>query len=184
MGGYLRFTKTGNAAVDKILGALEYAGDGQHHTEGWGDEPSPGRPSYIDVIQDAANKAADADRSHLQRMCDFVMDAGYITGGADTLEELLAYFKVQLNEQSALLLSAKAAIERGRDEFSEQALKRLDTADAHAVVRDAIKESITYYGSAAMNHARAEISLAEITATDAISAVVKFLKSTPAPKVG
>jgi hypothetical protein len=58
MGGYLEFDSTGVKEVDSILSAIENAGDGYHHTSQWG-ESENGDKSYIDFIQDAANKCAD-----------------------------------------------------------------------------------------------------------------------------
>ena len=54
---YYSFQPTGCAVVDLILGAVSVAGKRYHHTEGWGDDDYG--PSCVEVIERAANEAAD-----------------------------------------------------------------------------------------------------------------------------
>lgn len=69
---YFGFESTGSPAIDAILSAVAYAGKGYHNTESWGDESRWGEGrSYVDVIQAAANEAAnrvDAAESALARV--------------------------------------------------------------------------------------------------------------------
>ena len=58
MSGYLDFKYTGVKEVDDILAALESAGSGYHNTSQW-DEKEDGEQSYIEMIQEAADKCAD-----------------------------------------------------------------------------------------------------------------------------
>ncbi len=58
MGGYLGFNSTGVKEVDSILFAIVNAGDGYHNTSQWG-ESENGDKSYIDLIQESANKCAN-----------------------------------------------------------------------------------------------------------------------------
>ena len=67
---YYSFDRTGVPQVDAILSALAYAGKGLHSTEDWGDGeynagygPFTAGQSYVEVIQAAANEAADALRA-------------------------------------------------------------------------------------------------------------------------
>lgn len=63
-GYYLAFDYTGVEAVDRILAALHLASKAYHNTEGWNEEMS-GRDddySYSDLIQQAANEAAQSFR--------------------------------------------------------------------------------------------------------------------------
>lgn len=55
---YYAFAPTGDPAIDLILAAVASAGKGYHHTDGWSDD-SLG-PSYIELIQEAADRAAKA----------------------------------------------------------------------------------------------------------------------------
>ena len=57
MSGYVRFVKTGDDRIDKILDAVESAGNKYHHTEGWQDQDDAG-VSELDLIQAAANAVA------------------------------------------------------------------------------------------------------------------------------
>ena len=55
---YYSFDETGVRSVDEILSAVAIAGKAYHHTESWSD-PIYNRPeSYIDLIQQAAERAA------------------------------------------------------------------------------------------------------------------------------
>ncbi len=54
---YYEFTPTGCREIDEILSAVAEAGKGFHSTEYWNDIVYDGK-SYIDYIQEAANKAA------------------------------------------------------------------------------------------------------------------------------
>lgn len=62
---YYSLVRTGVPAVDRILSALAWAGRGAHHTEAWVEEldyeygPVPLGQTFIDVIQAAANEAAN-----------------------------------------------------------------------------------------------------------------------------
>jgi len=60
MSGYLHFKKTGDEKVDAIVSILNDAGNGYHHTDGWGEELDyyDGK-SYHELIQEALNNAAD-----------------------------------------------------------------------------------------------------------------------------
>ncbi len=58
--GYIRFDPTGNDRVDKILNAIESAGNKYHHTSDWSDD-SAGGPTELDQIQAAANAAAPVE---------------------------------------------------------------------------------------------------------------------------
>ncbi len=55
---YYGFRPTGVRAVDEILSAVACAGKAYHHTDAWcdgyGDEPS-----YVELIQEAADRAAN-----------------------------------------------------------------------------------------------------------------------------
>lgn len=53
---YYAFTPTGNADIDLILAAVASAGKMYHHTDGWSDDDYG--PSCIELIQEAANRAA------------------------------------------------------------------------------------------------------------------------------
>ncbi|WP_181421648.1 hypothetical protein [Curtobacterium sp. MCBD17_030] len=67
---YYDFEHTGVGFIDAILSAVAIAGKGSHHTQSWGDENEdgyyrerPGLPdadSAVDLIQKAAQQAADA----------------------------------------------------------------------------------------------------------------------------
>lgn len=57
---YYSFRRTGVIEIDRILSAVASAGKGYHHTESWAYVGSDGEPSYIDLIQGAADKAAKA----------------------------------------------------------------------------------------------------------------------------
>tara|TARA_R110000782_G_scaffold254550_1_gene342933 strand:+ start:326 stop:550 length:225 start_codon:yes stop_codon:yes gene_type:complete len=63
-GYYIGFEATGNAHIDKILGAVACAGKAYHNTDCWDEETSPyddhtGRDPN-EWIQNAANEAATA----------------------------------------------------------------------------------------------------------------------------
>lgn len=74
---YFSFDSTGSPIIDAILSAVAYAGKSYHHTESWANDSrwNEGR-SYVDVIQAAANEAAnkltaaDAQRAHLAHMTE------------------------------------------------------------------------------------------------------------------
>lgn len=53
---YYSFQSTGSPDVDLILAAVAYAGSRYHNTENWGEDDNG--PSCIDLIQEAANRAA------------------------------------------------------------------------------------------------------------------------------
>jgi len=55
---YYGFDKTGVREIDEILSAVAMAGKGYHHTENWSDELYSEPYSYIDLIQEMANRAA------------------------------------------------------------------------------------------------------------------------------
>lgn len=63
---YFGFSRTGDSHIDAILSAIAWAGKGSHHTESWQEDrheysygPVATNESFIDVIQAAANDAAD-----------------------------------------------------------------------------------------------------------------------------
>src|SRR5690606_14490335 len=67
---YYSFERTGVPEVDAILSALAWAGKGMHSTQNWSDAeynfgygPFDAGLSYVDVIQAAANEAAERIRS-------------------------------------------------------------------------------------------------------------------------
>ena len=53
---YFGFMPTGNPDIDLILAAVAAAGKGYHHTDEWASDDNA--PSYIDLIQEAARRAA------------------------------------------------------------------------------------------------------------------------------
>lgn len=53
------FAATGVREIDEILSAVACAGKSYHHTEYWSDAPG-GEPSYVELIQEAADRAASA----------------------------------------------------------------------------------------------------------------------------
>ena len=55
---YYGFTSTGDPDIDLILAAVAAAGKGYHHTQDWLNDDNG--PSYIEQIQEAANRAAKA----------------------------------------------------------------------------------------------------------------------------
>lgn len=61
MSGYCFFKNTGVKEIDDILDVIHNAGNAYHSTEYWGDESDyrDDGKSYIDLIQDAANDAAE-----------------------------------------------------------------------------------------------------------------------------
>lgn len=63
---YYSFTKTGIAAIDRILSAVACAGKGFHHTEGWTENTEPYKHlrgnCYADMIENAAHDAAEQIR--------------------------------------------------------------------------------------------------------------------------
>lgn len=54
---YYGFAPTGVREIDEILSAVACAGKAYHHTDSWGDEDGS-EPSYIQLIQEAADRAA------------------------------------------------------------------------------------------------------------------------------
>ena len=64
---YYSFDETGVIEIDRILSAVACAGKGYHHTDMWGEanEYMDGK-SYIDLIQDAANAAAEKFKADKQ----------------------------------------------------------------------------------------------------------------------
>lgn len=55
---YFGFSMTGVREVDEVLSAVACAGKGYHHTESWADSNDDGEPSYAELIQEAAERAA------------------------------------------------------------------------------------------------------------------------------
>lgn len=55
---YFGFCSTDVREIDEILSAVACAGKAYHHTEYWGDTDD-GEPSYAELIQEAANRAAE-----------------------------------------------------------------------------------------------------------------------------
>lgn len=55
---YYGFYKTGVREIDEILSAVAMAGKGYHHTESWTDDLYGEDYSYVDMIQELANRAA------------------------------------------------------------------------------------------------------------------------------
>jgi hypothetical protein len=56
---YFGFDPTGDERIDLVLAAVALAGKGYHSTECWTDEIWDRPYSYIDLIQAAANAAAE-----------------------------------------------------------------------------------------------------------------------------
>ena len=80
---YYGFERTGVGFIDAILSAVAIAGKGAHHTESWGADPWEGTPGYfrshpglpdadnaVDLIQGAAQQAADAVLALIQNGAD------------------------------------------------------------------------------------------------------------------
>ena len=64
-GYWIYFNNTGVDCIDEILSAIGHAGKAYHNTEGWNESTSYANedgPTHVDLIQDAANKAALAFR--------------------------------------------------------------------------------------------------------------------------
>lgn len=60
---YYGFERTGVLVIDRILSAVATAGKAYHHTENWGNAwPSDDEPTQQELIQRAANEAADEIR--------------------------------------------------------------------------------------------------------------------------
>ncbi|GGD11756.1 hypothetical protein [Aureimonas glaciei] len=57
---YFGFNETGCRPVDEILSAVAQAGKGYHHTEDWTTPLHGTNTSYADMIQEAANRAANS----------------------------------------------------------------------------------------------------------------------------
>lgn len=55
---YYSFEPTGVAEIDEILQMVANAGDGYHHTDEWAKPDSESGVSVIDLIQEAAIRAA------------------------------------------------------------------------------------------------------------------------------
>ncbi len=55
---YYSFNKTGVREIDEILSAVAMAGKGYHHTEEWDDNIYGEDYSYVDLIQEIANRTA------------------------------------------------------------------------------------------------------------------------------
>ncbi|MEN2749366.1 hypothetical protein [Sphingomonas sp. T9W2] len=74
---YYGFEPTGNADVDRILGAVAWAGKSYHHTEDW-DETAITGVSCVDNIQNAAALAAariealEAENERLRETLDVI----------------------------------------------------------------------------------------------------------------
>lgn len=58
-GKVLRFTPTGNSHIDAILYAVVEASTGYHNANEWDEPGMNGEPSYVQLIQQAADEAAD-----------------------------------------------------------------------------------------------------------------------------
>lgn len=56
---YFGFSSTGVREIDEILSAIACAGKSYHSTEHWGDSDD-GEPSWAQIIQEAADRAATA----------------------------------------------------------------------------------------------------------------------------
>lgn len=54
---YYGFRSTGIREIDEILSAVACAGKSYHHTSEWGDT-GDGEPSWAEIIQEAADRAA------------------------------------------------------------------------------------------------------------------------------
>lgn len=54
---YFGFSATGERVIDEILSAVACAGKAYHHTDNWNDSDD-GEPSYAELIQEAADRAA------------------------------------------------------------------------------------------------------------------------------
>mgnify|MGYP000660462362 CR=1 FL=1 len=55
---YYGFNKTGVREIDEILSAVAMAGKGYHNTADWSDEIYGETYSFVDLIQEIANRAA------------------------------------------------------------------------------------------------------------------------------
>ncbi len=64
---YYHFDETGVRVIDEILSAVACAGKAYHHTDMWDDKPDfeGKKPSCVDNIQNAANRAAN----HFRDVC-------------------------------------------------------------------------------------------------------------------
>jgi hypothetical protein len=62
-GYYISFGETGVPEIDLILKCIAAAGKGYHNIEGWNDRREDTEASYVDLIQEAANRAAKAMKS-------------------------------------------------------------------------------------------------------------------------
>lgn len=61
---YFAFTATGDERIDRILAAIAAAGKSFHSTDGWTDDYTGEGWDYIDLIQAAANDAAQHGSSN------------------------------------------------------------------------------------------------------------------------
>jgi hypothetical protein len=84
MSGYLSFSGTGSPLIDAILQALESAGDAYHNTVQWDEPAEEGGPSYIELIQQAANAAAAALTASPQAAPEGCEDCKWNPGLCDT----------------------------------------------------------------------------------------------------
>ena len=60
---YYSFDRTGVLVIDRILAAVARAGKAYHHTEDWTDQYPDGSPSQVELIQQAADSAAEEFRA-------------------------------------------------------------------------------------------------------------------------
>jgi hypothetical protein len=58
-GKVLQFQPTGNPHIDAILYAVVEASTGYHNANEWDEPGMDGEPSYVELIQRAADEAAD-----------------------------------------------------------------------------------------------------------------------------
>lgn len=57
---YFGFSPTGVREIDEILSAVACAGKSYHHTQDWSDwSHEHGEPSWAEIIQEAADRAAE-----------------------------------------------------------------------------------------------------------------------------
>ena len=107
MSGYLYFDGTGSKEIDEILTAIEQAGHGYHHTEGWA-EPDADGVSERDRIQAAAQSAAES-LIRLQARADDLCRGKGKWGDS----ELLARIRREMDDVERLV-STKTGYEHGK----------------------------------------------------------------------
>lgn len=105
---YYGFEATGDREIDKILSAVARAGKAFHHTESWSDETYDPvtkeytGPSHVDLIQHAADKAAEHHRAEVELL------HSHITAHEDTMEKMIA----NGNDRENRLQKQRADVER------------------------------------------------------------------------